>query len=357
MKLLMKITLIVCLGLILLPMTGTHDVSAETLLPDGLSVQDTFKPGTGPVLGKVVRVIGKAVLIHKGEKTGYAATTGVSLYKNDTIVTLAAGHLSFTLNDGSFVSLSPETRMTINQSVYSSEQKTRASFLDLALGKARFVVQKFVDAKHSEFKVKTKTSVAGVRGSDFIIIASADETEITTLSDTVLEIISLAVPDEPPAVMNAFEQAIIKEGMRRAVVRKIGARDVERLMKEFLIAPPAIHEEGKAIQFEPVVETEAAVAPEVKTEATVAPVVKTEAPIAPVIVPEEELVVPGRVERTLFNAARQTGGGTGVPEGVKDKIKNELNTDILNQQSENNIKTDVVDLPEFPGTPNIETHP
>lgn len=333
MKSLMKITLIVCLGLILLPMTGAHEAAAGNILPGGLVLKAGFKPGTGPALGKVVRVLGKAVLIHKGEKIGYTARSGLFLYKNDTIVTLAGGHLSFSLNDGSFMALSPETRITINKSVYSPARKTRISFLDMALGKARFVVQKFVDAKRSEFKVKTKTAVAGVRGSDFIIIASADETEITTLSDTILEIISLAAPDAPPAVMKSFEQAIIKKGMRKALVRKAEAKDVERLMKEFLLKPPAIRKEGKAIRF--------------------APVVKREVKAPPVTVPQEDLVTPGHIERRLFNAARQIGGGTGVPPGVKEKLKNkqESNVNILSTRSEKNIKTDVVVLPDFPGTP------
>ncbi|NOY70736.1 MAG: FecR domain-containing protein [Deltaproteobacteria bacterium] len=333
MKSLMKIMLIVCLGLILLS-TGANEATAGKLLPNGLTIKADFKPGAGPALGKVVRVVGKAVLIHKGEKTGYTAGPGNFLYKNDTIVTLAGGHLSFSLNDGSFMSLSPETRIMINKSVYSPAKKTRTSFLDMALGKARFVVQKFVDAKHSEFKVKTKTAVAGVRGSDFIIIASADETEIITLSDTILEIISLAAPDAAPAVMNAFEQAIIKKGMRKALVHKVGAQDVERLMKEFLLKPPAVHKEATAIQFTPVVERE------------------VKAP--PISVHEEELVTPGQVERRIFNAARHAGGGAAVPSGMKEKIKNEINTNVLNQESEKKIKTDVVHLPDFPDFPHEE---
>jgi len=333
MKFFIKIMLIACVGLVLLLAAAKQPAEAVNLLPRGLIVQDGFKPGSGAVLGKVVRVIGKAVLIHKGEKVGYTARPGIHLFKNDTIVTLEGSHLSFTLNDGSFMSLSQETRITITKSIYAPEKKKRVSLLDMALGKARFLVQKFVDAKHSEFKVKTSTSVAGVRGSDFIIIASADETEITTLSDTVLEVISLSAPDEVPAVMHSFEQALIKEGMRRAIIRKIGARDVERLLKEFLLKPRAGHKEGKAIRFEPAKEGKKSVAPPA--------------------VSEKDLVSPGYAERRLFNSARTPAtvihGSQEAKHKIKDRIKDR---EVLKQRSENMIKTDVVHLPDFPGVPN-----
>ncbi|MGM0452526.1 MAG: FecR family protein [Thermodesulfobacteriota bacterium] len=220
--------------------------AAAELLPPDMVVKKQYQPGVGAPVGTIDDVRGEAVIIHPDDRSvAYKAAKAASIYKNDTLVTLEDAHLGFSLQDGSYMTLSPKTRLSINKSVYSPEQKTRSSFLSMALGKARFIVKKLVDARHSEFKVKTETSVAGVRGSDFVIAASAGITEITTLSETVLEVISSDMPDSPPLVLRDFERTRVRQGEAPAAAQKLEAEEIERLLREFTLQPPEIEESGK----------------------------------------------------------------------------------------------------------------
>ncbi|MDO9265180.1 MAG: FecR domain-containing protein [Desulfosalsimonadaceae bacterium] len=216
---------------------------AASPLPEGLVMQDGFEPGTGKAVGQVSRVSGQVALIHKDGRNGYWAREGVNLFEDDTLITLADGQVAFRLADGSFVTLSPESRMVIAKSVYAPEKTTRTTFINMVKGKSRFVVKSFVEARRSEFKVKTATSVAGVRGSDFIIAATESTTEITTLADTELEVFSLAALDAAPVILKDFEQTTVPLGMPPGAVRKVQADEVDRLMREFKFHPvPGEHE-------------------------------------------------------------------------------------------------------------------
>ena len=220
------------------------DSFAASPLPDGVEMQEGFKPGSGKAVGRISRVSGQAVLIHKDGGKGYWVREGLDLFENDTVVTLADGHVAFRLADGSFVTLAQDSRMTISKSVYSPEKTTRTTFIDMIKGKSRFVVKSFVEARRSEFKVKTATSVAGVRGSDFIISATESTTEITTLADTELEVFSLAALDAAPVVLKDFENTAVPLGMPPGAVRKVQADEVDRLMREFKYYPqPGEHED------------------------------------------------------------------------------------------------------------------
>lgn len=205
---------------------------------EDIVVKDVFEPGIGPVVGQIRQVAGMVVIVHQSQDYGYRAAQDLGLFEGDTIFTGKDGSAAFKLNDGSFITLSSGTEMKINKSVYAPKQKTRSSFLKMIAGKARFVVKKFVDARHSEFKVKTKTSVAGVRGSDFIIDASETVTEITTLEKTELEVISLADPDAEPVILHDFEKTEVRIGMRPEEAQKVKAEEIDRLMKEFKFQPP-----------------------------------------------------------------------------------------------------------------------
>ncbi|MBW1891166.1 MAG: FecR domain-containing protein, partial [Deltaproteobacteria bacterium] len=59
------------------------------------------------------------------------------------------------MNDGSILSLASRTKLELNKSVYDQKKKSRSSFLNMVLGKARFLVVKLLKFKRTEFKVKT----------------------------------------------------------------------------------------------------------------------------------------------------------------------------------------------------------
>jgi hypothetical protein len=226
--------MVICLAFVVC--IATESIAADPSL-EGVEMQDAFAPGPGKAVGRISRVAGQVALIHKDETMGYWAVEGLDLFENDTVITLSGAHAAFRLADGSFVTLSPESKMVIAKSVYAPEKTTRTTFIDMIKGKSRFVVKPFVEARRSEFKVKTATSVAGVRGSDFIITASESVTEITTLADTHLEVASVTALDASPVMLKDFEQIRVALGMPPGAVRKIQTDEVDRLMREFRFRP------------------------------------------------------------------------------------------------------------------------
>jgi len=214
------------------------------MLPDGLIIEDIFKPGLGAPVGKVLLVQGKAVIMHKRMLRGYWAKKGLPLFKGDTIITQQKGRIRFELNDRSIVSLASRTKMVINKSVYDPTKKSRLSFLKMALGRGRFLVRKLFDLRRSRFSVKTPTAVVGVRGSDFIIRAAPKLTEVTALEKTRLEVVSLAAPEVKPRLVTDFERTTVEIGAPPSNVETVAPEEIEQMKSEFTVGPGSVEPEG-----------------------------------------------------------------------------------------------------------------
>ncbi|MBN2063034.1 MAG: FecR domain-containing protein [Deltaproteobacteria bacterium] len=219
-------------------------ISFAATLPEGVVVEETFKPGIGSPIGRVSLVQGTAVIIHMDSKTGYRAKKDIPLFKNDSIITLEGGRIRFELSDESIMTLASNTRVILNKSVFQKEKGYRVSFLSMTLGKARFYVQKFLELKNSDFRVKTPTAVIGARGSDFIIVASVSLTEVTALEDTELEVVSLALPEVAPTVLVDFERTFVEEGVPPTEPEEISIEDVEEMKKDFVVIPEEVGPEA-----------------------------------------------------------------------------------------------------------------
>lgn len=240
----------VCMILILLFIGGILNQSstinhayAGSLIPDELIIKDEFTPGLGVSVGKVLLVQGEVFLIHENRNIGYRAKDELPLFEGDMIITRPRGRIRFQLNDESIMTLASGTRLVINKSIYDPEKKDRSSFMGMALGKARFWVKKLLDFKRSEFKVKTKTAVVGVRGSDFIVIADSDHTEVTALEKTDLEVVSLVGPEDPRRIID-FERIVIHAGTLPSEAEEMFAEDIEDMKQDFDIMPDAIEPEA-----------------------------------------------------------------------------------------------------------------
>lgn len=205
---------------------------------------NTFRPGKRKPVGKVLSVQGKAVIQHKDIKDDYLAKKDLPLFEGDTIATHEKGQIRISLKDGSIMTLTPKSKLVLNRSIYDPKKKTRSSFLAMKLGKARFWVKKMLHFRHSEFRVKTHTAVCGVRGSDFVVMATPKVTEVTTFEDTKLEVISLTVPDSKPTILDSFERTVVGEDSLPSAVEKITFEEAEKMKKELTVTPKAVETEG-----------------------------------------------------------------------------------------------------------------
>ncbi len=184
----------------------------DSMLPPNARVEQTFQPGAGTPVGEVVRFEGLAYVIHADNDSAYSIEAGMRLFQNDTLITETDSRVHFQLADASEITLAPQTRLTIDRSIFDPGQKERSVYMRMNMGKARFWIKKLIDFRQSSVKVKTHTAIAGVRGSRYIIEEFPDRTVITTREKTVLEIICLANPEKEPIILKSFQQVVIPEG-------------------------------------------------------------------------------------------------------------------------------------------------
>ena len=85
----------------------------ESLLPAGLVMEDRYTPGIGQRVGNVLLVEGKAVIIHKDNQRGYWIRKGLGLYNGDRIITMPDGRVRLSMDDGSEITIAPDSEFSI----------------------------------------------------------------------------------------------------------------------------------------------------------------------------------------------------------------------------------------------------
>lgn len=109
---------------------------------------------------------GAVFFMAKGTADWAAAVKGVDVNVGDKIKTGSDGRALIVFGDGTKIMLGNDSELEISD--YMVSAKKRSAVYTLATGKVRAIVTKF--AGKSDIKVKTRTAVAGVRGTDFIVM-------------------------------------------------------------------------------------------------------------------------------------------------------------------------------------------
>ncbi|MDF1553780.1 MAG: FecR family protein [Deferrisomatales bacterium] len=251
---------------------GAAQQDTTGLLPEGLRIEDTYQPGFGNSVGQLDSVEGDVIVIHRDAPgTGYRGQLGAALYRGDTVITLKGARAQIRLGDDSRLSMASEAKLVILKS-FVDAAKGRSTFLGVSLGKIRFLIRKLMgEFKVSEFEVKTRTAVAGVRGSDFVIEASelactelpgvpellrqpgelCAVTDIITLDDTVLAVSSLATPEIQAVTMVDRQLVRVVQGGPVPEPQNVPPERIEQLRQELKVtaqAAPQPEENQKAQQ-------------------------------------------------------------------------------------------------------------
>jgi len=207
---------------------------------DNIEIEDSYVPGMGMPIGQVTGVDGKPVIVHENELHGFFAKKNMKLYIGDKLLTKKHSRMSILLNDRSRIILGVATTLSLTRLLFDPVHDQRTAFMLLSNGKARFHVQKFQHFTLKSFKVKTKTSLIGVYGSDFIIQTTLKRTEVTTLSDTVLSMVSLSAPYASPVLLHDYMGGAINHGEFPSDIRNIGIEFIEALKLELPVETETI---------------------------------------------------------------------------------------------------------------------
>jgi len=184
-----------------------------SLIPAGVKVVKDFKPGKGKPIGTVNAIKGVVLTIHRNEKTAYILKKGNSLYTRDTLISGEQSKAQAKLNDGSFITIGPYSKILFDKSVFDPSKPTRNSLLNLLFGKARFIVTKLANFRNSQFRVKTPTAVAGVRGSDFAISVAPGSPLTTTIMTGQETTVTFAGNTGPAQLIGPMSASSATQGM------------------------------------------------------------------------------------------------------------------------------------------------
>ncbi len=120
----------------------------------------------------IVKVLKGAVSV---ERTGNSlpATLGMPILTTDQLVTGTDGMVGITFQDNSLFSLGPNSRLAIEQ--FQFDSTTHEGKFESALKQGRLAVVSGKIAKHKTdaMKVRTPSTILGVRGTEFLVEVGA----------------------------------------------------------------------------------------------------------------------------------------------------------------------------------------
>ena len=119
-------------------------------------------------IGNISKGSGAIYFKAKTEKKWVAATVAMDVNEGDRIKTGSDGRIELAMQDDSRLTIGNNTEMEITRFLLDKDNNKRSATVFLVKGKLRGVVAKF--AGRTDMKVKTPTAVAGVKGTDFIVM-------------------------------------------------------------------------------------------------------------------------------------------------------------------------------------------
>ncbi len=115
------------------------------------------------------------------------ATVGVPLFVSDRLRTGATDSGKIVCRDDSVLDVAPNTELTLDKQIFDAGARRFETLLRIVKGKVRAWVSEYYKQPRARYEVETPTAIAGVRGTEFIMLydASGEATEVVGLDGTV----------------------------------------------------------------------------------------------------------------------------------------------------------------------------
>ncbi|MEM7507876.1 MAG: FecR family protein [Pseudomonadota bacterium] len=120
------------------------------------------------------------------QKTGFSPITmtpGSEVYSDGLLYTTNLGSMDVRFDDGTKLTLSPNSRITVDQYVYNPVDTSGEMLVSLSKGALRFVSGK---VRKERVRVNTGVATIGIRGTDFTLQDGDDELSIWVDEGTVI---------------------------------------------------------------------------------------------------------------------------------------------------------------------------
>ena len=118
-------------------------------------------------VGQIKTSKGNVVLVRAGQEI--AAPAGTAIQQSDRVLTRADGSAGITFKDNSLLSLGPDSSLDI--SLFSFGDKAQPDALEATLNRGTLsaVSGKIVARSPEAMRIKTPTTILGVRGTEFYV--------------------------------------------------------------------------------------------------------------------------------------------------------------------------------------------
>lgn len=126
-----------------------------------------------PDIGLATAVEGKVFQSSDGEEFKRRTHLASPVFLKDKIDTGASSKVSFAFDDASSISIGENAQVKITKHIFDPNKNMRQTVVEVSLGAVRFAVTKEKN-KDSTFKVITPAGIAGVRGTEFVVIVEPD---------------------------------------------------------------------------------------------------------------------------------------------------------------------------------------
>ena len=124
-------------------------------------------PATGDEIGQIKTVTGEVTIIRSTVQQ--PARVGDLLEVSDTLVTGAESSVGVTLIDNSRLSAGPHSRIELQQFRFNPTTQEGESLTEVKRGTLAIISGQIAKQSPEAMKVKTPTTILGVRGTKFVV--------------------------------------------------------------------------------------------------------------------------------------------------------------------------------------------
>ena len=130
---------------------------------------------------RIAKLRGSASMLRNGTQSALAV--GDALQIDDSVSTAAEARLKIAFADGSTLALAGNSTLSLDRFQFDARTRSRDAAVTLAEGALRVLVAKA--SAGSAFEVATGTAVAASRSTEWLVSASAEQTEVIVLEGEV----------------------------------------------------------------------------------------------------------------------------------------------------------------------------
>ncbi len=174
---------------------------------------------------------GMQMMAQKTPPQKIRAKAGDTVLVGDTVKTSSKGTAKILMNDDSVVSISPRSRFKITGAVYNPQNKSRESSFFLFAGRVKALVSKFWSPENT-FTIRSKTAVAGVRGTEFVFTIDDSGQSNIAVIEGVVEVHNPSDSKKRKVKVTAKQQTNVKKGRTPGKPAPVPPAKMDELKKD-----------------------------------------------------------------------------------------------------------------------------